>query len=231
MKRHIRSDDTLDDHLTEIEWLQAQKDHLQPRPGFIAASRRRLIEHIQVESRATASPSLWQRLLGKPSPRRRLREAFSLVLLAACLVFLGSNILLASQIALPGEVFYPVKLATEQFQLAVTPSREGDAHLYIKFSQERTTEIIDLILEEDYDHVPPTVTLLDKQIDRTLASLDAMASQDASQAQVLATAFEKTLRDERVILTILADTYPPSARPVIDLALQANAAGLAALHE
>ena len=63
---------------------------------------------------------------------------------AAVLVFMlitGSGTVAAAGNSMPDEALYPVKLATEQVQLTLTPSDMGKAECYAKLADRRVTEI------------------------------------------------------------------------------------------
>lgn len=211
-------------------WLGARKDSLQMRRGFLAVSRARLVTQLQMAKQAVSiRRSLLQPwFTWQDSHKLFSLEIVTLVLLAACLVFLTNNLVLASRIALPGEAFYPLKLVIEQVEVALTPSPAGDARLYIEFTQRRTTEIVGLILEEEYDRVPEAVDWLQRDINHAVETLDAISVRDPNQSLLQAEKIKDILANENLLLNIMAQTCP-SARQVIAQALQVTQQGLSDL--
>ena len=81
--------------------------------------------------------------------RKRNRPVFSwlprwatvVATIVLVLLLAGGGTAVAASGSLPGEFLYPVKLATEQARLALTPSALGKAELYAKLADERVLEI------------------------------------------------------------------------------------------
>ena len=73
--------------------------------------------------------------------RQRLLEPVTVMLFV--LVFsVGSSLVVnASFYSLPGERLYPIKLALENAQVAITPDEERQVELKIEFAQKRVSEL------------------------------------------------------------------------------------------
>ncbi len=80
-----------------------------------------------------------------PAQLRRglLGAALALVLLFA----MGGGVVSAAAGSLPGSPLYPVKLAVEDARLTLTFSQAARAQLYMRFANERTTEMVRLVTE------------------------------------------------------------------------------------
>lgn len=209
--------------------LRASQAALQPRPGFIAASQARLLEQIRAGEKPRQVP-FWRRQL----PFLRPGRTFNLVTLALaliCVATMGQNIILGSRLALPGETLYPLKRGIEQAQLALSLSPAGDTRLQIEFSQRRASEIVELILDEQYEEVPYATQLLGQQVGAGLAALDVLAARDAALAEAIGGSFAESLANEQLLFDVLLQTYPPLAHPVIKLALEVTQYGLETLHD
>jgi len=76
----------------------------------------------------------------KSAFRWQLRWALPVAIVAVILIG-GTGTVYAATNALPDSPLYGIKLATEQVQLAFTPSAEGKADLYAKFVDYRVEEI------------------------------------------------------------------------------------------
>ena len=120
LARYPEAAEALRPHLEAALWLEERKGSLDPRPGFVSASRSRLVSQLKQEMAAqavmeTASQVSWWARLGAPIfPRRStvLQLALSLLLLA-CVVLGGAGATLAARDALPGDPTYPVKIFLE----------------------------------------------------------------------------------------------------------------------
>ena len=103
------------EHAQELEpllesavWFGGQAAVVAPRPGFVKASRARLVEKIAAPPAATG---IWSQLFaGLGSGWRMALQAAVVLVMLACLVVGSSGIAYASQNALPGDALYPVKL-------------------------------------------------------------------------------------------------------------------------
>jgi len=108
-----------------------QASAIQPRPEFRAKARYQFRLALQEIEQKRRLPFFgWQ-------PRWATVVAIVLVLLLA-----GGSTVAAAGNSMPDEPLYQVKLATEQVQLALTPSALGKAELYAKLADKRVAEIV-----------------------------------------------------------------------------------------
>jgi hypothetical protein len=212
-------------------WLNANRPNLEPRPGFLTASRKNLVNTLRIMPLAQTKTGLLQRLFPRPAKRNTLLEVLSLLTLIVCLAFVTNNIILISELSLPGEPLYQVKLSLERSRLAFTFDAEDDTRLHIDMTQRRTSEIIELILDKDYPAIPASAERLERQLEETMAALEDIEKTDPAASQALSLAYQENLATESMILKILLDTYPPDARQYIELALQVTDHGLTALQD
>ena len=82
--------------------------------------------------------------------------------------------------SMPDEPLYPVKLATEQVQLMVTPSSLGKAELHAKLAERRVAEIIHLASKSK----PGQIELATRRLDVSLAKIAALSRAPAKEAGV-----------------------------------------------
>ena len=112
---------------------------VQPRPEFKAEARRRFQASLigmkvqQNERRAhSGNRRHWQ-----------WHSAWAISLVAVVIVVMGgASTVAASNGSMPGSRLYPVKLAAERVQLALTPGEMARTELNAKFADRRTEEII-----------------------------------------------------------------------------------------
>lgn len=228
LKRHPGLAEELRPALEAALWLRQRRGSLEPRPGFIHASRRWLTGQIRQENAAgtrRVRPSLWRRWVDT-SPRSLAIEVAALILLIMVTFSVGNNLRLAAQLALPGDLLYPVKLSFEQIQVAFTFDEAEKTHLYTEFARHRTGEVIDLVLLGEYEQVPATAARLEAQIHQAIDSLEAVAESEPERAGALSASLEETLSAEAFVLQVLLAASPPEAAPGLEQALQITRYGL-----
>ncbi|MBI3040161.1 MAG: hypothetical protein HYY80_00625 [Chloroflexi bacterium] len=100
-------------------------------------------------------------------------------MVAIILVFLlaGGGTVMAAGGSMPDEPLYPVKLATEQARLVLTPSALGKAELYARLADRRVLEIIRMAGEGKPEQIERTARRLDNYLTRIadLASTQQVA--------------------------------------------------------
>ena len=207
--------------LATAVWLQGQGQDLAVSPGFLAASRRRLINRIALD---TPAAILWPRLgLHRSAPRqRRLRYALNLaalLVLALSVFSLVHRTVSWAQTALPGDGVYLVKLLVEDMQLALTFDPVDQAKLRIDFAQERSNEIQELILEDRYEQIPISAVDFLSQVYQANQLLKIVEINDRASAAILSEKLNVIIDDQYTILNLLMDVVPAHARSAIEQAM------------
>ncbi len=223
---HPEEADMLRPQLESALWITAQQDNVAPRPGYVSSSRHNLVSLVK----ATRPVSWWQRLWRPHSPQRLALQALSLSLLVVSLAFVFNTLRLASRLALPGDWLYPAKLSIERVTLAMTFDPTEKATLQIELTQRRTTEIVQLVLEDDLEQLPGTSRRLEAQIDQAMSDLQRAEMADPDQAKALLAAMTGMLENERFILSLLRDIAPVYASAGLNQAIAVTTAGLNALQ-
>src|SRR3990170_4412385 len=204
--------------LETVLWLSAHRQALEPRPGFVTASRRRLMTQLQQEQRQV--PLTWREHLQQFWSAQKLAPvAFVFILLLS--LFVSGTIVSASQKSLPGDNLYAVKLTLEQLALATSLDQASDAKLQIQFVEERLEEVRALIFEGRYEQVARTVHDYEDHINKTIELIGAVSEQDKSQARQLALELETILSQHRLILIALRINAPDSIYSAISQVLMA----------
>lgn len=111
--------------------------------------------------------------------------AIILVLLLA-----GGGTVAAAGGSMPDELLYPVKLATEQAQLALTPSALGKAELYDKLADRRVIEIVRMAGEGKPEQIERTAQRLDAYLTKIA---DLSSTQGVTGGVAMAPAVEEVL--------------------------------------
>jgi hypothetical protein len=112
-----------------------------PPPPSIAANRARFLsEAVQQKQEIRRTVAV----AGLRIPARLQRVLLRTALALALLLVVGSGAVSAAAGSLPGSPLYPLKLAVEDARLSLTFSLPARAQLYMRFSQQRTTELVRL---------------------------------------------------------------------------------------
>lgn len=237
LARYPGLEDELRPRLESAIWLSSRRDAFNPRPGFVRASRSRLVAQIQEEMKAAPPPAVplsgntfwrfWQNLF-------RSRDVFQLavvLVLVVTFITVSSGVALAAQSALPGEPFYSVKITLENVQIAVTPSNSKDAQLRIAFAQKRLVEMQSLILEGRYEYVPQTVANFELQVDQAVKLMNEVTNQNPDRGKELARQLQQTLAEQSTVLQVLAGVVPQETKPEVERAINKSMFGSAAANE
>ncbi len=212
-------------------WLDKRKTSLDPRPGFIAASRESLLAQIKSEVKSNpviAQPpkeSLllywWRQFIpqGKAASRR---FAFQLALI---IVFLfttitgGRQVALVAQDAIPGDPLYPVKVTLERVEMIATQDLAEEIRLHAEFAQNRLIEVQELVLEGRYEYIPGTLARFGAHVNNAVSKLETLARRDAAMALVMTAYLHESLSEQLVVLNTLMGIVPLALQPEITEAL------------
>jgi len=191
-------------------WLSTSSAALDPRPGFVSASRRRLVSKIQQEHQPVmATPLTWgERLQQFLSVQKVAPVAFVFILMLA--LFVSGTVVSASQKSLPGDDLYTVKRTLEQIALATSLDEVNDAELQIQFVENRLSEVQALIVEERYEEVAETIGEYEEQVSKTLEIINTVSDQDRFLAYDLAVQLDGILAEQKSILAVLSKNTPDS---------------------
>jgi hypothetical protein len=207
-------------------WLQQVRLSVSTRPGFINDSRK----YMETKIGSMQPIGFWQRLFWRHTPHRWVFNIAAPIIVLLLLALVINSAVLTARLSIPGDPFYSTKLVTENIQLAFTLDPVEKTDLYIQFSRERTTEIMQLVLEGDYERISSAAYRLETELIASLHSINDIASRDPTAEIPMIASFRDTLSNEIFMLSVLKDTSPMSARPGIVMAIQVAQAGMLALH-
>lgn len=138
--------------LLETALVAKQASAIQPRPEFRDKARYQFHSALREMESKKSRPFFswsWQ-------PRWVMVVAVVLALLLA-----GGGTVAAASGSMPDEPLYPVKLATEQVWLVLTPSALGKAELYAKLADRRVAEIVRMAGKSKPEKIERTARRLD----------------------------------------------------------------------
>jgi hypothetical protein len=212
--------------LEAILWLHQARLALATRPGFISDSRKYL------EAKITSSPPLnyWQRLFRRYSPQHLAFYMTAPALIIVLLAMIINGVVLTARMSIPGDPFYSTKLTLESVQMALTIDPVGKSELYLQFSKERTTELVELVLDSDYEALPAATLRLESEISATLRSLSYLRNHNMAISQAETDQLKANLYNQIIMLDILKENSPSTVSTGIDAAIRVAQTGLMALR-
>ena len=132
---------------------------VEPRPEFKA----QMMYRIQSELSATKEK---RRAKWLPSFKHMPRWAVAALLIVLVLLMAGGGTVAAASNSAPGDTLYPVKLATENVQLALTFSDTGKANLEAKFASRRIDEMERIIDKGNPDLINATIQRFENHLSK-----------------------------------------------------------------
>jgi hypothetical protein len=212
--------------LEAVLWLLNAKKNVEPRPGFITSSR----QYMQQRFENIRPHGFWQRLFMRRTPQRWVFNIAAPVIVLLLMALIINSAFLTARLSIPGDPFYSTKLVIEDIQLAFTFDQVDKTDLSIQFSRERTTEFVELVLEGDYELLPPAANRLETEIIASLHSISEVPIRDQVKEQPMIVELRETLTNEIFMLNMLKSTSPTTAYSGIELAIQVAQSGLMALR-
>jgi hypothetical protein len=146
-----------------------QAANLKPLLQTALATRQAVAIQPRAEFKARARYQFRSALQEAASPRSRpflgwFPRWATVVTIVLGVLMMGGGTIAAASYSMPDNPLYPVKLATEQVQLALTPSDIGKASLCAKFADRRVAEIIYTANKGDAQQVEVITQRLDKRL-------------------------------------------------------------------
>jgi hypothetical protein len=223
LERHPTLVAVLRPELESALWLISQREQVRARPGFVSASRKRLVSKIKQEA---SNRGAKRALFGFNWPVRR--PAFQWV--AAILIFIilfstTGGVVSAAQGSVPGEDLYPVKRASEQVRFDLTSNAVQRAQLSSDFAARRLDEVEVLIARNQDQYVDQTLRDYQQQVRKTIALLDTVRDDKALEKYQLAMTLEQDFSRQEDKLNALMLTAPLALRVEILSARDASVMG------
>lgn len=231
LERHPALAGDLLPYLEAAAWLHAHKQALDPRPGFMVDSKRRLVARIKQESvlMPAASRFSLHTFISAFGRKRLFYQMVTAALLVTILMAGTSSLTLAARNSLPGDNLYGVKLAQERVQLVLSITAPGDARLRLDFTQRRLQEIAGLVEEKRFEDLEIAILQFEQQLGQALSVLEIVAEEDPGLVGELV---EKDkggiLYHSQVLLGLLeSDEMPAQSKPGLLRAYSASQHGQA----
>ncbi|MGE5223244.1 MAG: DUF5667 domain-containing protein [Omnitrophica WOR_2 bacterium] len=210
--------DELRPSLEAALWLTSQQAVFNPPPGFLAASKKRLVAEIKAQP--VQQVSLLQQILALLNQKRVVASALILVLIIFFIT--GNTVAQAAQAAIPGDVVYPLKLSVEKVQVTLAGSKERATQLQVGFVERRLGEMESLILEGRYDYIPQAASRFQEDSEVTVQSINQLKAKDPQKAKQLSQQLELLLSNHTMTLNVLIQMVPPTTQASISEAIQVS---------
>ncbi len=204
-------------------WLIASQREVETRPGFVASSRKRVLDRIKTEARDQGAR---RSFFGIIWPRQiALQWVVAAVFLVVVLTGAG-GVVASSQAALPGDGLYAVKRISEQVAYTVTLNDVQRVQLSAQYSDRRLSEVENLMAKGSYQKAGIALQEFKQQLTKTIALLQNVSNSQAMPKLTAAVALREQLANQSSRLTTL--TLMAGAPPDLRLSLQ-DALGEASL--
>ncbi len=210
-------------------WFRMHKATVDPRPGFVMASQRRLVDRIKEEQAAAAEPvyaggiSAIKQFFEGLTARRLAFQLAVVVLLAVGMVAGGAGVGRMATTALPGDPLYGVKIVMEDASLALAGDEASKAELHMRYAQRRLDEIRELAAQNSPDEIAEAVLMYEEHINQAIRSLLAVKGLDQGRANELALSMHTMLVRNVDLLQQLALTAPQGIWDQIERVLLVSA--------
>lgn len=223
--------DLIRPELETARWIQARKRLFDPRPGFVAASRKRLIMRIEEVSRQNSgrpTAGFW----GLLPNLKQLGFSYGVAilgLLLVALIFGGSSVAFAAKDSIPGDPLYRVKIAQENLQLALSLADKNDINLHTEFLRRRVEEIRLMAQSGRGDQVEAVLENYETHLNRALALVSKLAQENNPESEYLAGQLQEELAAQAAIFASIQAELPSQAEVLLQRALDITAYGLNAI--
>jgi len=222
-----------------------QKPQPQPRTEAVSQGEQLMLERVVEKQSSKAHRKGLVRAVGdkigigggvpgrRPflSPRWRMRWVAVVASILALFVLSG-GVVAASNNSMPGELLYPVKIATEQARLVLTLSEEGKTELHITFAERRIEEIVEMGKRGEAEQVAKLAPMVAQHLEearqvivatgegKTIQELKAKLEESAvQQLAVLEGAWQQATEDTKPVLTQALETSGESYGTAIEAAI------------
>lgn len=215
LARYPEQADALRAELELALWLVQRRGDVSARPGFLRASRNRVVARIKQEaSQSGAKRSIFGFLLPQ-------KVAYQLVaaLLAIILFFSTTGGLVsAAQGALPGENLYAIKRMSEEIVYTLTFSEVGRVELSSSYTQRRLTEVLALMERgEEQESVSAAIQSFERQLNRTIVLLQSVSNIPADEKRDLAVAVFQEFTEQAARLQAMDLADDENVRNQVDM--------------
>lgn len=189
--------------------VNSYSEQVKPRPGFIPASRKRLLTRISQEASTRGAK---RSLFGLIWPRRLVYQLSAALLVLIILLSGTGGMVGLSQSALPGDGLYPIKRTSEQVAYSFTFRDVDRVSVSAAYAERRLDEAEALIEKEDYEDIASTIQVFEQQVDQTVTLFENVSDSKAKEKITLADSIKKEFNTHAEVLDKLQSSAPEEVR-------------------
>jgi len=192
LKKHPDMATVIRPELEAAVWLVSQRKQVSTRPGFVASSRRRVVERVRQESVAHGKKHA---LFGVAwSQRFALQSAIAIVVVLV--LFLGgSGFFRVAAGSVPGDALYPAKRVQEQVIYTLAFSTERQVELKIEFAERRLNEVEILVKHGNIGMANTVLEEYKADIEQAAVLIQQVGNDHPEQKKALAVAMQQALNE------------------------------------
>lgn len=191
-------------------WLISNRKQVQPRPGFLENSRKRVIARVKAEP----VPQEKKRgILGISWPQKRLAYQLAAALtIVVLLLSAAGGVVSSAQGSIPGHHLYRVKKLGETIAYTMAGSDVRRVELGMRFIDRRFQELEALVELSEFGHVEETLADYGIEVKRAVAALHQFVDRQVKQRSALAGQLNQGLFEKADRLASLEASVPADLR-------------------
>jgi hypothetical protein len=225
--------------LEAAEWLVGRREDCSPRPGFVPASRQRLMARLRAAQTSPAPQTrTWRSRWLAWNSTRPLGLSHNPILLGVLVGILvgllfesGLSFSRAAHTWLPGDFLYPIKTVSESVSLLVKWTPEQQALSHIEYARLRLLEAQGLVFDGRYEELPRLSSNLNRHVVQAARAINQISGKDDILARELATLLQSTLGRQSRIVALMVQICPESARPDLQRVLAIAQSGMSSVRD
>ncbi len=223
LRQHPHLAATLQPEIEAALWVMAREQQVAVRPGFISASRKRIVDQVRQESQNRGAR---RSFLGILFPRSLSNFQWVVVALFLIVCFSGvGGILSISQRALPGDPLYSVKRLSEDVAVGLALSDVGKIDLQAEFIERRIEEVEALIEVGNYQQAAEALSEFEQEVNQAVVLLQESNDSQPGKKQALASQMQSDLTNFAQRLDVLKLNAPDNFRASLERARDASMNG------
>lgn len=227
VQRHPQHAAELRRELEAAAWLNARRDELKIRPGYVPASRNRLLAKIRREEKSRGTKRALLGFIPLPLARPAYVLAASLIVFALLFSGVGSAVSYA-QATVPGQQFYGLKRASEQVSYALALNDLRRVELRTRFADRRLSEVEVLIAKGRIELAQETVEDYISEVENALLLMEEASKGKLIEKKALASLLKDDLKRKAEKLETILEESPGEMQIFLQDAIGTSVNGAAA---
>jgi hypothetical protein len=207
--QHPEQADVIRPELEGALWLVSRREEVESRPGFVTASRKRVIERIKAEA---SSQGAKHSMFGFAWPQRVVNQWMVAVVFLVAILSGAGGLMKYSQSALPGDGLYAIKRVSEQMTYSTTIGEVHRVQLNAQFTEQRLTEVKDLVDKGEFITAGTALQDYEVSVQETLVLLEQASDAQPNDVEALAVTLKQNFASNAVQLSELVQRVPADTK-------------------